>query len=593
MSKKKIIEAALVDAEELERAAIENAKNVVIEAFTPSLTGLFKDVLAEDDEESLDDINPEDITESDDDDADDEFGDSDPEETVAEARRRRRLKEAARRRKLRESDDEDADDMFGDEDKLTEDDDADVDDFEDVFEEEDEHDMGKEPDLGRDDTDASGELEEDDDPYADADDDEELTVSEVRRRRRLREAKLAKLKRIKESRRRRKLREDGWEAEAEASARALKGIEDDEWEAVHDGDEYIKDPHAGEDRGPAGVNVTNKTGGSFQDKPKKSDPGRESLEGEQVANKTGGGEPVPGHPDPGKTDEIGLEDESPANQTSKDLAEARRRRRLKEASRRRRLREAEEDDEIDKDEDSDDDEVNINIDTDDEDQVDIGEDDGEDEELDVPEELFDDEDEVAEDDSEDEMDDDGEDDEIDLSIENDDDETASPIGGSDDMDLDSMMPDAVGEDDVEDGQLYIRKEGGFQKITPVEFLQSRLAELEQENAGLQAALQALQGQLKETHLFNAKLAYLNKAYASGAFNKTEKLALAERIDACEKISEVKKLYTRVMKEVQSHNPLDGFSNVIKEQRVRAAKKVENVYESTELRRMRDLAGLDD
>lgn len=574
MSKKKIIEAALVDAEELERAAIENAKNVMIEAFTPSLTDLFKDVLAEGDDEDADeklvDINPEDITEDEDGDADDVFGDTDPKETVAEARRRKRIKEA--RRKLREAE-EDLEDE-----ELTEEDE--VDDFEDVFEEEDEHDIGKEPDLGRDDTDASGDLEEDDDPYLDdADGEEPLTMSEQRRRRRIREAKAARLKRIKESRKRRKLREEeGWKAEASSSARTTKGIEDDEWEAVHDGNDVMKDPHANEESGLDGESPANTKSGSFQAKPKKSDPGRESLEGEQVANKTSGGQPVPEHPDPGKTDEIGLEDESPANQSSKDLAEARKRRRIKEA--RRRLREAEE---------------NLPDEEDDDEDISVDEEGGDDEELDVPEELFGDEEDIAEEDAEDEMDDfdDEDDDEVNLSIEDDDDETASPLGSSDDMDLDSMMPDAVGEDDVEEGQLYIRKEGGFQKITPVEFLQTRLAELDQENNGLKMALQALRGQLKETHLFNAKLAYLNKAYMSGAFNKAEKLALAERIDACERIGEVKKLYSRVMNEVQNHNPLDTFGNVIKEQKLRATKKVENVYESNELQRMRGLAGLND
>ena len=144
------------------------------------------------------------------------------------------------------------------------------------------------------------------------------------------------------------------------------------------------------------------------------------------------------------------------------------------------------------------------------------------------------------------------------------------------------------DDDKEevDENLYIRQEGEFKKITPAEYLQSRISTLEEEVEQYKAVAETLQGQLQETHLFNAKLAHLNKLYMSGAFTNKEKERIAERLDECDDIDDVKSLYKTIISEVQETNPLDDFSNLIKEQRIRKDSKTENIYESTDVSRMK-------
>jgi hypothetical protein len=177
---------------------------------------------------------------------------------------------------------------------------------------------------------------------------------------------------------------------------------------------------------------------------------------------------------------------------------------------------------------------------------------------------------------------DDDDEEIDLDIEEDDFEDEESLEGDplDNMDLDD-------EDEFEEG-LYMRKEGEFQKVTPAEYLKTRLGELEEENEKLSNALNALGEQLQETHLFNAKLAHLNKLYMSGAFSNGEKESIAERLDICESVDEVKRAYKNIVIETRNRNPLDDFSNMIKENRTAKKAKTENIYESTDVARMRSI-----
>ena len=49
--KKKIMEEALLKAEEIERATFDNAKDVIIESFKPDLVEFYKDVMDEDEED--------------------------------------------------------------------------------------------------------------------------------------------------------------------------------------------------------------------------------------------------------------------------------------------------------------------------------------------------------------------------------------------------------------------------------------------------------------------------------------------------------------------------------------------------------------
>ena len=244
------------------------------------------------------------------------------------------------------------------------------------------------------------------------------------------------------------------------------------------------------------------------------------------------------------------------------------------------------------------------------------EDSDDDEELDVPDEVFDDEDDVANDDSSgsdpgdgDEDVDDDDDVEVKISMDDDDDEDVD-----EDIDIDVEDDDEDGEEDSyggedfeddseDDGEqeefeegLYIHKGGKFQKTTPAEYMQTRVSELEEENEKYQKALGALNGQLKETNLFNAKLAHLNKLYMSGAFTNDEKLSIAERLDECDEINEVKAVYKKVIKEVENKNPLEDFSNVIKEVRNKnngTPKEKDNVYKSEELARMLKIATYDE
>jgi len=208
--------------------------------------------------------------------------------------------------------------------------------------------------------------------------------------------------------------------------------------------------------------------------------------------------------------------------------------------------------------------------------------------LEIPDELFDD--------SEEEVDDDMEKDDIELSDdldEEDDEELDLDIEDDEIDDLEATDSDELETDDeeeVEEG-LYIRKEGEFKKITPEEYLNIRKGELEEENEKLTKAIGALQGQLKETHLFNAKLAHVNKLFATGEFTKQEKTKFVEQIDECESIKEVKALYESTIKELKRDiNPLDDFHAVLREHRNRP--KLENVFESPEMIRMKRMAGMD-
>jgi len=219
------------------------------------------------------------------------------------------------------------------------------------------------------------------------------------------------------------------------------------------------------------------------------------------------------------------------------------------------------------------------------------------EELEVPDELFDDAEDIKEADEKDDdveiKDDfDGDDDDVEINIDLDaDDDDKDSVDEGADVDIedeDGEKPDdddAVVDDEIDEG-LYIRSEGRFKKITPAEYLQTRIESLEEERDTLSSAVETLQGQLQETHLFNAKLAHLNKLYMSGAFTNTEKERIAERLDECDDIVDVKSLYKTIITEVQGTNPLENFSNLIKENKLLRETKTENIYESNDVSRMK-------
>jgi len=212
-----------------------------------------------------------------------------------------------------------------------------------------------------------------------------------------------------------------------------------------------------------------------------------------------------------------------------------------------------------------------------------------DEEMEVPEELFDDEEDEAEESSEDGEDDiklsddlDEDDEELDFDIQDDSDE--SEVTDTDEFDVE-------GEDDEIEEGLYIRKEGEFTKITPAEYLNIRKSELEEENAKLGVAISALEGQLSESNLFNAKLANVNKLFESGIATKNQKATFVQKIDECDSIDETNTLYESTMKDMKAdYNPLDSFNELLAE--TRNKKAPENIFESDEMIRMKRMAGID-
>ena len=220
----------------------------------------------------------------------------------------------------------------------------------------------------------------------------------------------------------------------------------------------------------------------------------------------------------------------------------------------------------DDDEDSDDDDEEITEDEDSDDEED-------DEELEIDDEMFDDseveDDEDIDIDIEDDEDIDIEDDEIELDIEDDEE-------------------DEITGDDLEEG-LYARRNGEFVKVTPTQYLENKIEDLEEEKGKLANAVTYLRDQLQEVNLFNTKLTYANKLYESGMFNAEEKLIVAERLDECNNIKQIKREYKSITRQLDNSNPLDQINEMIKTKSKRVIS--ENVYESDEMNRMKKLAGI--
>jgi len=102
----------------------------------------------------------------------------------------------------------------------------------------------------------------------------------------------------------------------------------------------------------------------------------------------------------------------------------------------------------------------------------------------------------------------------------------------------------------------------------------------------------LRKQFDEMQTFNAKLAYLNKLFASGGFTTSEKEKLSENFDQAETAEDAQKLYNKIIKE----NDLKinkSATDVIKASSTGKPiqSKSESLYENDEVRRMKELAGL--
>lgn len=178
--------------------------------------------------------------------------------------------------------------------------------------------------------------------------------------------------------------------------------------------------------------------------------------------------------------------------------------------------------------------------------------------------------------------------------------------GNGNLKLQDKMEDDDSEDDEDEKSPDKKDEQVSESDSPVnegveedscDEIILEVSDEEDDNLGriqeLEKALSATKTQLHEANVFNAKLAYVNKLYNSGLFNNAEKESIVERMDKCGEVDEIKSLYKTIVNEVKDKNPLDDFSNLIKEQRVTANAKTEKIFESPEMLKMKRLAGIED
>lgn len=198
-----------------------------------------------------------------------------------------------------------------------------------------------------------------------------------------------------------------------------------------------------------------------------------------------------------------------------------------------------------------------------------------DEVLEIPDELFDDEE---------------------GSEGNEEDPAMTPDEDGSDLGDDELdLGDETEDEELEEGTLYVNKGGKMRKVTPTSYYEGRIRELEETRDKLSKAVTYLRSQLSETTLFNAKLAHLNKLYESGMFSKNEKLEIASRLDRAKNVAQTQTIYKNIVKETLNKNPLDNLHEAIRDRGSYAVKptktKSENIYESDEVKRMLELAGV--
>jgi hypothetical protein len=134
--------------------------------------------------------------------------------------------------------------------------------------------------------------------------------------------------------------------------------------------------------------------------------------------------------------------------------------------------------------------------------------------------------------------------------------------------------------------------------------ESKIDELKKENISLTESVKEMSGVIKdyqnsfkdlrkqfdEMQTFNAKLAYANKIFASGGLSTSDKAKIAEEFDKTQSIDEAKKLYNKILSENKISTNRDNASK-IKAPTTNTIKSKDIVYESTEMRRSKVLAGI--
>ena len=132
--------------------------------------------------------------------------------------------------------------------------------------------------------------------------------------------------------------------------------------------------------------------------------------------------------------------------------------------------------------------------------------------------------------------------------------------------------------------------------------EAKLAELNKENASLKESLKeykesfkVLRKQINEVQTFNAKLAYVNKLFSKGGLTNDEKVQIAENFDSVNTIEEAKTLYNKFINESKnlSESKTEQLKSKLKSNNpvVVNSTKSEALYESKEVSRMRQLAGI--
>jgi len=162
---------------------------------------------------------------------------------------------------------------------------------------------------------------------------------------------------------------------------------------------------------------------------------------------------------------------------------------------------------------------------------------------------------------------------------------------SDETDEQEEIPD---DEELEEGGLYVVKNGKYTKTSPTEALQGELAKVTQERNKLQGAVSFLTKQIKEVNLYNSKMTHLILLLNTGHFSNKDKVKIAEKLDRCKSLKLVKKMYKAILSEAKKtdENPLDALGAVLNENRNRRRAVNDKVYESPEVKRMKQLAGIE-
>jgi len=150
---------------------------------------------------------------------------------------------------------------------------------------------------------------------------------------------------------------------------------------------------------------------------------------------------------------------------------------------------------------------------------------------------------------------------------------------------------------------YQRLEESVKKIKAQ--YESKVDELKKENNRLnesnkemteviknyQESFKDLRKQFDEMQTFNAKLAYANKIFASGGLSTTDKAKIAEEFDKTKNIKEAEELYKKIIAENKISISKDASSK-IKAPATNTVQSKNTIYESSEMKRRKVLAGIE-